>query len=126
MNENELKQQYANYIKRAYNITTAEYANKGYTLDENNSSSNKVKFSKVDMKNSTGPKAKVTRVLIESNPEFTFEYFKSYITGKTYEPLPAFNVYVSTNNFSLSELTESERKALNLPPIKRIDERSQF
>lgn len=117
MNENELKQQYAKYISHAYNITIGEYEQNGYTLDKENSSDSKFRYSKVDMKNAKDSKAKVTRVLIEKNPEFNFEYFKSYMTGKYYEPLPAFKVFIATHNFSLSELSESERKSIGLPSI---------
>lgn len=114
MNENELKQQYANYISHAYNITVDEYANKGFSFDKENSTDSKLRYSKTDIKNATDSKVKVTRVLIEKNPEFTFEYFKSYMSGKYYEPLPAFKVFMVTNNYSIDELSESEKKSIGL------------
>lgn len=126
MNEIELKQQYANYLHYAFNLTVKDYENKGYTLDHENSTPEKLRYSKVDMKNSKASKAKVARVLIEKNPEFTFEYFQSFVTGKHDETLPAFNVFTATHNLSLSELSDSERSVIGLPSVKRIQERANF
>lgn len=126
MNERELKKHYIDFLDLAYKNTISEYINKGYVFDKDNSSDKKARYSKVDMKNSTGPKAKVTRILIEWNPEFTFEYFKSYVCEKSNESLPAFNIYTATHNLPLSELTASERKVIDLPQVKRIDERAFF
>lgn len=126
MDEKKIKEQYIDYLDFVYTKTIDEYKNKGYVFDNVNSSHKKARYSKVDMKNSTGPRAKVTRVLIEWNPEFTFDYFKSFICGKSEEHLPAFNVFTATHNLTLSQLTASERKILGLPPIKRIDERANF
>lgn len=126
MNEKELKKHYIDFLDLAYRNTISEYLNKGYVFDKDNSSNKTARYSKVDMKNSNAPKTKVTRVLIEWNPEFTFDYFKSCVCEKSTESIPAFKIFTATHHLALSELTESERKVINLPPIKRIDEREFF